>query len=188
MSIAIAEQALKSDVIDPEEHGRLVKEIESVARRANIPVQMVWTSMTKFCTQDEIEYVRRLPKNRYSGILGLVYVGDNENESILVRMSAVAAACIRNKINAQVMQVGDVIREQQQGMLPSPTVMLIPNFYLSDSGDIPKWRSGSLLDMLYSRQQEGLQTFLYVQDMAKLGSDYGGAFVNHLTRFEQIPA
>jgi hypothetical protein len=188
MSIGIAEQALQSEVIDPEKHARLVKEIESVARRANIPVQMVWTSMTQYCTKDEIDYVRELPKKRNKGVLGLVYVGENQHKPILDRMSAAAAACIRNKINAQIMMVSDVIRETQQGTLPNPTVLLIPNFYLEDSGDIPKWRSGALLDMLYSRKQEGLQTFIYVQDMQGLAKDYGDSFVDHLNQFEKIPA
>ena len=59
MSVGIEEQAYKSKVLDPELHGRLVKEIESVARRAGIPIQMVWNSMTEFCSETEIDYGRR---------------------------------------------------------------------------------------------------------------------------------
>lgn len=190
MSIAVAEQALKSDVIDPQEHARLIKEIESVARRANIPVQMVWTSMTKFCTEDEVEYVREFRRMRAKGAFGLVYVGTvpDGHKRIIDRMSAVAGALIRNKINAQVMMVGDVIREQQAGTLPNPTALLIPNFYDASSADIPKWRSGALLDMLYSRQQEGAQTFIYVSDWKKMEADYGSSFGEHLKRFVRIAA
>ena len=188
MSIGLAEQAYKSEVLNPEEHGLLVREIESVAKRANIPIQMVWTSMTKFCTEDEVSYVRSLKHKRAKGVLGLVYVGDNDNKPILDRMSAAAAACIRNKINAQVMMVTDVIRETQAGTMPAPTVLLIPNFYIGADNEIPKWRSGALLDMLYTRQQENQQTFLYVQDLQSLGTDYGDLFVDHMNRFEKIPA
>ena len=109
MSVAIYKQAFESEVLDPKEHGRLVKEIESVAKRAGIPIQMVWTSMTKFCTEDEISYVRELRKKMNKGVLGLVYVGSAEAyKAIIDRMSAVAAACVRIYINAMVMNVNDV--------------------------------------------------------------------------------
>jgi len=189
MSVGLQKQAFESEVLDPKEHGRLVKEIESVAKRAGIPVQMVWTSMKKFCTPDEIAYVRELRKKMKSGVLGLVYVGSSDAyKAIIDRMSAVAAACVRNYINAQVMNVNDVIRETQAGTMPMPTVLLIPNFYIGSDNDIPKWRSGALLDMLYSRKQEGLQTFLYVRSMNGLEADYGDTFVDHLHRFDTIPA
>lgn len=190
MSVGIEEQAYKSKVLDPELHGRLVKEIESVARRAGIPIQMVWTSMTEFCSENEIDYVRQLQKKRAAGVMGLLYVGKQSEEKspVLDRMSAVAAACVRNFINAQVMQVNDVIRETQQGSMPHPTVLLIPNFYIGADADIPKWRSGALLDMLYTRKQEGLQTFLYVQDLKGLGASYGESFVDHLRTFDQVAA
>jgi hypothetical protein len=188
MNDAIYKQAFESEVLDPKEHGLLVREIESVARRAGIPIQMVWTSMKKFCTDDEVSYVRELRKKMKGGVLGLVYFGDVSGAQIIDRMSAVAAACVRNYINAQVMQVNDVIRETQAGTMPMPTVLLIPNFYIGDDNEIPKWRSNALLDMLYTRKQEGLQTFLYVRSMKGLESDYGDMFVDHLRRFDQTPA
>lgn len=188
MSVGLIEQAYESKVLDPEIHGRLVKEIESVARRANIPVQMVWTSMTKFCTDEEIDYVRELRKKNAVGILGLVYVGYGTEDGVPVidRMSAAAAACVRNYINAQVMMVNEIIQHTQAGTMPNPTVLLVPNFYVGEDDKIPKWRSGALLDMLYSRRQEGLQTFLYVRDMNDLASDYGSSFVEHLKVFEKV--
>ncbi len=190
MSVGLAEQAYESKVLDPEIHGRLVKEIESVARRANIPVQMVWTSMTKFCTDDEIAYVRELRRKNAVGILGLVYEGYLTKDSVPVidRMSAAAAACVRNYINAQVMMVSEIIQHTQAGTMPNPTVLLIPNFYIGEDDSVPKWRSGVLLDVLYSRKQEGLQTFLYVRDMNDLKADYGSSFVEHLNRFERVSA
>lgn len=189
MSSAMQEQAYKSGVLDKHEHGRLVQEIESVARRAGIPVQMVWTSMKDICSEDELEYVRQLRRKSPEGVYGLVYVGKSQGvHSILDRMSAVAAACVRNYINAQVMNVNDVIRNVQAGTMPEPTVLCIPNFYIGAEADIPQWRSGALLDMLYSRQQSGLQTFLYVKDMDGLKSDYGESFAEHLNKFEKTQA
>lgn len=187
MSIALTEQAYETKVLDPEIHGRLVKEIESVARRAGIPIPTVWTSMKEACSAEEIDYVRELRKKTALGSLGLIYVGPQKaGNPISYRMSLVAAACVRNYINAQVMVVTEAIKQTQDGSMPSPTVLLIPNFYANADMGTPLWRSGLLLDMLLSREQEGLQTFLYVYNMAALKNEYGPTFVEHLKRFEKI--
>jgi len=187
MSIALEDQAYDSKVLDPKIHGQLVKEIESVARRANIPVQMVWTSMKDVCSQAEIDYVRELRKKSAQGSLGLIYVGSQKDEQpVINRMSLVAAACVRNYINAKVMTLVDVIKQTQDGSMPTPTVLLIPNFYTMANVKTPAWRLALLLDMLYSRQQEVLQTFLYVYDMDKLENEFGSTFAEHLKRFETI--
>jgi len=38
------DKAFQSHVLVPEVHGRLVADIQNIARQANIPVQMIWTS------------------------------------------------------------------------------------------------------------------------------------------------
>jgi len=110
-----------------------------------------------------------------------VLYGMKPSISPLERFSAMAAACLRNYIAARVMTVQDVLEALGEGTMPQPTVLLIPNFYTgADGGKMAQWDIPALLGMLYSRQSAGLQTVVYVNDLAPMGKAYGIGCEQHL--------
>lgn len=185
MATNIQEKAFESQLLVPEVHGRLVQDIENIAKAAGIPMHLIWTSATEFCTEKEIDYTRRLPQHAEEGVYGFLYVGKKHDSPIHMRMMALAGACIRNFINAKVMTVQDVLACLKKDQMPKPTVLLIPNFYIGKEhgGAIPAWQVAGLLSMLLNRQSEGLQTYVYVEDMDELAAQYGDVFRQHFMSY-----
>lgn len=183
MSI-IPDEAFSTEVLDKELHEPLIKDIQAVARSANIPQSMLWTSMGEHCSLGEIEYVKNLRNWADQGKYGLAYIGrpPKGDKSVPTRMHLVAAACVRNYINAKVISLQSVIAHLRKDSLPSPTVLLIPDFCVghSEGGKVPEWIIHGLLSMLYDRQSAGLQTFLYVKSSEDLKNGLGSAFVDHI--------
>lgn len=180
------------DVLDRDRHNLLVRDVEAVARSANIPVNMVWTSMKDHCGAKEIKYILKLKKQVVlNNMFGLAYVGPTD-KSISMRMGAIAGTCLRNFINAKVLTVNDILKALKEDTMSNPTVLLIPDFFVGadkKKSGIADWQISGLLSMLLSRQSQGLQTFVYVRDMSKMGTDYGPAFKVHIeTHFAQVPA
>ena len=182
MDIAIPEEALTKRTLDRKVHRRLINDIESVSKAANIPVPMVWSSMHDHCESPEIEYVKHLRVRSAEGYAGLVFLGAEPKKEMGRRMQAIAAACLRNYINAKVMTLQDVLDAIKTSSMPRPTVLLIPNFFVgeNDGGKIADWQLSGLLSMVYSRQAEGLQTFLYVKSLNELKHAYGAPFEQNI--------
>jgi len=182
---SIIKDAFEAGLADPVYHERLIADIQGAVRQAGIPEAFVWTALPKYCGKTEVAYVTQLYEhmNREDPVYGLVYVGKVDGEPINDRMMAIAGACLRNYINAKVMTLQDVLSAMKNNEMPSPTVLLIPNFFLSkkSGGHIADWEISSLISLLYKRQQEQKQTVLYVGDWDGLGSEYGPVFVEHLS-------
>ena len=192
MKAASLEQAIADQLIDLEVHEQLLADIEGFTRTAGIPERFVWTSIHKYCEEDEIKYIRDLQRSlveRDGECIGLVYLGGVEGASVNDRMMAIAGICLRNYINAKVMTVQDVLQAMKDGSMPgNVSVLLIPNFFMaaSDGGHIAKWQISELIGMLYKRQQEGRHTVLYVSDLDSLEMEYGLPFRQHLRNFVAI--
>ncbi len=181
----IPDEVFNKSVLDKEIHDPLIKDIQAVARSANIPESVLWTSMEEYCSPGEITYVKNLRNWSDQGKYGLAYIGrpPKKSKSVPTRMHLAAAACIRNYINAKVVSLQSVISHLKDNTLPSPTVLLIPDFCVgnSEGGKVPEWIIHGLLSMLYDRQSASLQTFLYIKSSEDLQHGLGSAFVDHIT-------
>lgn len=180
----LAKDAIESGLMDSDYHERLMADIHGVVQQAGIPESYVWTPMSTYCGETEIDFVINLSTHVDSikPVFGMVYIGNVEGKPINDRMMAIAGACLRNYINAKVMTLMEVLTALRDNSMPSPTVLLIPNFFMgrSGSGKIAEWETPLLLDMLYKRQQESKQTVLYVSAIDALEAEYGHAFTDHL--------
>lgn len=194
MSEAMKQTALKSGLIDINYHERLVADMHGVLQQAGVPENYIWTSMHKYCDDVEVGYVTDIKKyaSQEDPIFGMVYVHKINGAPVNDRMLAIAGACLRQYINAKVMTLQEVLGSLKTSDMPSPTVLLIPNFFLSksDGGRIAEWEVSSLLGLLYKRHQEGKQTVLYVGDWDGMRADYGQVFADHLGegKFVQVTA
>jgi len=184
MSVQMQQAAYESGLMSATYHERLVADIKGVVQQAGINETYVWTSMRKHCGSDEVKYVSniKLHAEREDPIFGMAYVGKISGSAVNDRMMAIAGACLRSYINAKVMTLQEVIDAMKSGLMPSPTVLLIPNFFLGrgDGGHIADWEVSSLIGLLYKRQQEGKQTVLYVSDWAGMKAQYGQVFEDHI--------
>lgn len=181
MDVAIPTEAEKV-LPDEQFHQSLIADIDNVARAANIPIDMIWAPMAQYCTQVEIDYVAALRRQSQSGNYGVVITAKRPQHSMITRFTAITGACVRNYVNARVMTLQDVLECIKASEMPTPTVLLLPNFYVGvkTGGRVAEWQTQGLLSMLYQRQAEGLQTFLYVSSMKELEDYYGAAFCQHL--------
>lgn len=185
---AIEQKAYASHLLIKDVHGPLVRDIENVARSAGIPVPMIWTSAKDYCDDDELDYTRTLPQHVEEGLYGYLYTGKDHANPVAMRMMALAGACVRNFINAKVMTVQDVIAALKKEAMPRPTVLFVPNFYVGkeQGGSVPGWQATQLLGLLLNRQAEGLQTYVYVEDMGAMEATYGEAVANHLRAYFKL--
>ena len=188
LTAAMQKKALDSPVLMEGVHDRLLQDAEAVARRAGIPLTMLWTSATTYCNDDELEYTKQLTQHSVENVFGFLYTGKKfalGTHPVSMRMMALAGACVRNFIDARVMTVQDVLSGLKKDLQPSATVLLIPNFFISkeQGGNIPSWQVAGLLSLLFNRMASGQQTFLYVEDIDDMAMQYGDAFREHLNNY-----
>ena len=176
MSVALREDAIESGLIDERYHDLLLADLAGLTRQAGIPESYVWTSIHNYCGERECDFVSQLKEPDCP--LGMVYMGNIGGRPINERMMAIAGACLRNYINAKVMTVYDVLAALKDGDMPSPTVLLIPDFY--DGNKVPEWQKNGLLGLLYKREQHNQKTVLYVSDRKGMIQNYGQPFADHM--------
>lgn len=174
----VPNEVFKSGIMDKEYHSRLIADLENVSMVAGIPPSMVWSRLSEYCGQHEIDWVKHMRDDQSAG---MVYVGVYD-VPVEDKMMAIAGALLRNHIDARMMIVQDVIAALKDGDMPFPKVLLIPNFCLDkkNGGDIPTWEVSQLMGLLLSRMARGKKTILYVGSMTSLEIQYGSAFRKHI--------
>lgn len=178
MSATLKQEAIDNGLIDEATHDMLLADLGHWSRQAGIPEKFVFSALKDYCdTEAEIDYVSTIMDPDIEPI-GMVYTGNIDGAAINERMMAIAGVCLRNYLNAKVMVLYDVLEALKQGEMPSPTVLLIPDFY--DGSKVAEWQRNGLLGLLYKRQQEGKQTILYVSNTKALEAEYGKPFTDHM--------
>lgn len=175
----IPKEAFSSGLLNKEFHDRLISDLERLVRKAGVPASAVWSRLSDYCKKGEdYDWVRDM---RITSDAGLAYVGKTEIP-VQDKMTAIVGACLRNYTDARVMTLQDVIKRLKDDTMPSPTLLLIPNFYLGkdEGGDVPTWETTKLLDLLMSRHAEGKKTVLFVSSLPGLEKAYGAPFREHI--------
>lgn len=181
MIASVPEEAYTSGVLNKEFHDRLIRDIDVVSESAGIPPKFLWSKMSEMCQEADIEWVKSIPKSMDHG---LVMVGSGFKKAdhpVTDRMMAMAGAFLRNYIEAKVMPLQDVLTALKNDSMPSPTILLIPNFCLAntDGGSVAPWQIGSLLGLLYSRLSRNQKTVVFVSSIECVEKAYGESFKAH---------
>jgi hypothetical protein len=164
-------------VLDPLVHHRLIENIDEVASTAGVPKFMLHQSAVKYCPSQTLDWVRNFRKYRLNGQVGLAIVGPQE-VAIETQMMAMAAAFVRNFIDARVIPVADMLGDHD---VPNPSVLLVPNFYVSTDGKpFASWQLQQLHSLLLKRFVEQRGTVLYVSSMEKMEAHYGEGIAAHV--------
>lgn len=176
--LQIPQEAFSAGLLSKSFHDRLIADLPQLSAKAGIPPKFVWAPLSQYCQSDDLAWVRSI---RDDETAGLAYIGKT-NPTVETKMMAITGACMRNYIDARLMTVQDVLSRLKADNMPSPTVLLVPNFCLdkAEGGDIPSWQVSSLLGLLYGRMAKGLKTVLYCGSLAALEKSYGQPFREHI--------
>jgi hypothetical protein len=160
-------------------HDRLVANIENYARDAGVETHWLWEPLADHCGPHEVEWVKRFAFHRSERVHGLCLTRASDDPKVEAHMAAIAGVLVRNFVRARIMTLGTVLDAIAAGSHPEATCLLIPNFFQSkeEGGAIAPWQVFALHDLLVRRVTMGLQTVIYVSDMAALESEYGSDFV-----------
>ncbi len=179
----LIEHGFETKLLDRDVHARLIQDIDRIVRRAAVPLEAVCTPLSRYCGEQEIEWVKQIKKHIAAGKFGAMYHGDQPQ--IERRMMWIAGACIRNFIDARVVSLLDVLQGVKSGDDSTPTITLVPNFYV-EGLELAKWQVQQLHDWLISRMIENKVTIVYVENRIALQKAYGSQIANHLTQYEVL--
>lgn len=173
------------EVLDSVKHARLIANMAHIAETANVPQHMIRRSSKPYLSKAEMEWLVHFRAYQEKG-QGMVLSGMQSIAPDL-KMMAIAAALIRNFIDARVMPIGQVISLMEDDEMPSPTVLLIPNLYAQSVGkSLPDWKVQHVYDLLIQRVVAQKPTVAYVENFDLLGSVYGPLFAQHLQQHYKL--
>lgn len=171
-------------VLNAKEHARLIADQDHVCLVAGVQKRFLQTSMTEFCSEHEVEWVRNFHQHQEEGILGLMLEGVLKPDT---RCQAIAAALVRNYIDARVVPVNTLLDMVSNGSVISPTVLLIPNLFVqATTKTLPAWRVQTLYDLLLNRSTQGKPSVVYVENVIGLAAAYGNPFRDFLDGFCKV--
>lgn len=173
---------MENSVLDAKEHSRIIADFERVCTTAGIQGHFLYESMTKYCGPVEIDWVKKFWTYKAQGVSGLLLHGIARPDT---RCQSIAAALVRNYVDARVIPLNTLIDSTMNGgHPPSPTVLLLPNLFMSAMGkNIPAWRVQAMYDVLLERSTKAKPTVVYVEDLKGLVTVYGEPFRDFLSRF-----
>jgi hypothetical protein len=144
--------------------------------------------MKTHCLAEEVDWVKHNQKYMMQGVPGLLLCGVPQPET---HVQAIAAAFLRNYKDARVMSLHQVLSLLDKGNMPMPTVLLIPNLYLSmpttsTNKSLPAWKVLSLHDYLLQRDVKGKATVAYVDSLEGVKAEYGDHFHSFLEKYKIV--
>jgi hypothetical protein len=171
-------------MLDAQAHARILSNFDQVCAVAGIQGRFLHGSMAEHCSSDEVDWVRRFRHYREQGCPGLVLEGVSNPDT---RCQAIAAAFVRNFVDARVVPVNTLLDSADNGDRLHPTVLLVPNLYISATQkSVPAWRIQVLYDVLLQRSTQNKPSVVYVEDLKMLAQAYGAPFHDFLSAFRRV--
>jgi len=182
MSMSLVNPVAGGSVLDTKEHARIIADFERVCTVAGIQGHFLYESMTTYCGPEEVAWVRKFWTHKADGVSGLILHGVHRPDT---RCQAIASALLRNYVDARVIPLNTLIESTLNGgVAQSPTVLIIPNLFVSAMGkNMPAWRVQAIYDLLLERSTKSKPTVAYVEDLKGLVALYGEPFHDFLSRF-----
>lgn len=173
-------EAFNCNRLNREYHERLLANLTLFTHIANIQPKYIWSSLKDYCKSNDLEWVKTIKLQDTTGM----YYSGKCHQPVEDVMSAIAGAMLRNYIDARMMTLQEVINHLKDNDMPAPTVLLIPNFYLSanNGGKVATWEVSDLLGMLLQRMSQNLKTIIYINDVKGMEKEYGSTFADHITK------
>jgi hypothetical protein len=165
-------------VLHDVQHARIVADIDHICEVAGVQKKFLFLSMVDFCTKKEVDWVRKFNQYQQEGVAGLVLEGVAKPDT---KCQAIAAAFIRNFMDARVIPLNTLLDMQEQKSVPHPTVLIIPNlFVVAAINNLSAWKIQAIYDLLLDRSIKGKASVVYVEDLKSLANHYGKPFADFL--------
>lgn len=170
-----------AEVLNKQRHERILLDLASVCRTAGIQGKYLKESMTVYCDDTEVDWVRRFRQYEAEGKPGLALIGTKNTDA---RCQAIAAALVRNFVDARVVPMNTLIEQREEGLIPH--VLLIPNLFVASTAKFfASWKIQGLYDTLLQRSAMNKPTVVYLESMNGLRETYGEPFAEFVAQFTQ---
>jgi hypothetical protein len=168
----------ENSILDPERHAAILRNKDMILRVANLNEKYLHQSMKNgVSTQSEIDWVKNFNIHRKNNVAGLAMVGvENASE----KQMEMCGALLRYFIDGRVMTLTNVLGHLEDGNMPEPSALFIPNFFVKMPGGspLPGFKLGWLYDLLLDRHIANKPTCLYIESMAGMTDAYGSAMAD----------
>lgn len=159
--------------------------MESIARMAGVPASMLDFSMAQSgCSQEEITWVQHYRAHLNSDDAGgLILAGRNFKPHPLQRMQAIAAAFIRNFMDARLVPLLRLLPDDSGESEVDPRILLVPDFFRESTtggAAMTNWQFQYINGILMDRFSQRRGTVLHVESMEGLRKAYGKGFSDFL--------
>lgn len=169
-------------VLDAVRHKRLIEDFQHICAVAHVPGKYVRESMIGYCDSAEVDWVANFRLYRHTHP-GLLITGKANAEE---RCMAIVGALLRNFIDARLVTLSQLLEAHEEGRVPNPTVMVIPNLFMQTVGGktLPAWQLAVVYDILVSRWADNNPTVVAVENFSAMQQAYGLSFAQHLQNYK----
>ena len=168
MGVAMGMTVLKAGV-----HDRLVQDIDQVAAMSRVPASMIRQSSVGVLSPALVKYIASFRKLRELGLANGYLTAPLKKTPERIMM-AMAAALIRNFIDARVFTLQNLIAADEDYLIP--TAIFVPNFQNTFVGKpLASHQLQKLYSILLDRAVQDKVTVLYVENKARMMEQYGTA-------------
>jgi hypothetical protein len=165
-------------ILDPEQHRRLIAEIDEISRTAGIPRRFIESSMQGVCDDQEIDWVRGYRHHVEKGVYGYCFEGVDH----ATKMMSMCGALVRNFIDARLMTLNTLIEMLRTNEPINCSALFVPSFHRTtkQGSGVTPFQINLLWQLLEERMLTERQTVVGVQSIAQMRQDYGQYFGDHL--------
>lgn len=180
-AVAVAE-AWPYKLLKREQHGRLVDDLVRIAAQAGVPASALDRSMVDSgCSPEETEWVVHYHAHLAGDEPGGLILQGNFKPAPVLRMHAMAAAFLRNYMDARVVSLATLTADDAEDV--NPRVMLVPDFFQDSTtggAALPHYKFARLHGLLLERFSARRGSILHIDSMAGLRAAYGKSFSDFL--------
>lgn len=179
-------------VLQPGVHEELFNDLDKLAATAGLAggKKFIVQSCKPYLDAQELASAAKLKQKLADGKFGVIY--GPKVPRVPERFMALTGAFMRNYLNARFMTLQQCIEEHRHHGTVDATVLLIPDFHVPSSPAVgghvqkpseikgadklttkPQFVVEMVSSMLLDRIATGKFTYLYSEDLSRLGQDYG---------------
>lgn len=187
-AVAIAAGGWPYKVLKRERHERLVDDLPRIATQAGIPVAALDRGMAESgCSSIEVEWVVHYHAHLAGDEPGGLILAGKFKPAPVIRMHAMAAAFLRNYLDARVVSLATLTGDEDADI--DPRVLLVPDFFQDSTtggAALPHYKFARLHGLLLERFSMRRGTVMHVDSMSGVRAAYGQSFHDFLLHNWQV--
>lgn len=158
--------------------------LDMVLANSGVSIEALCSSATTVCGQVEVNALQAWHQSN----TGVLYCGNVEH--VYKRMEAMAAALVRNFIDARIYTVNDMVEEFMAGTLEGQ-VIVVPDFFTpvceNKTHDPFLRHKTNAYSFLIKLKQQGQRAIIYTHDIGMFADRHGGQLLYDLLKEQFKP-